>query len=190
LSTVPGSVYETLFDIATDQYGFVTQSQARERGIPAQRLVVMEDRGLLERRRHGLYRVVAMPVSSLDAYMEATLWPVGVSGVLSHETALDLHGLSDIMPAKIHIAVPRAHRTRRRVPAQYVLHREDLDPTDITSHEGVPIVTAAKAIREAHADHLGPALIRQAIDDGERVGKLSQRTAAELRVELLDETLA
>jgi predicted transcriptional regulator of viral defense system len=81
----------------------------------------MEDRGLLERRRHGLYRVAAMPASSLDPYMEAALWPVGVQGVLSHSTALELHGLSDLMPAKVHITVPRRHRTRRDVPSQYVL---------------------------------------------------------------------
>jgi predicted transcriptional regulator of viral defense system len=149
--------------------------------------VVLEDRGLLERRRHGLYRVVALPVSPLDGYMEATLWPVGVQGVLSDETALELHGLSDVSPAKIHITVPRRHRTRRSVPAQYVIHRRDLDPSDVTSHEGIPIVTTARAIRDAHAGHLGPALIRQAIDDGERLGKLSQAIADELREELLGE---
>jgi hypothetical protein len=66
----------------------------------------------------------------------------------------------------------------RRVPS-------DLDPGDVTSHEGIPIVTAARAIRDAHASHLGPALIRQAIDDGERLGKLSHAVAAELRAELL-----
>lgn len=184
---MPGSVYDAVFELGADNYGFVSQDQARGLGIPAQRLVVLEDRGLLERRRHGLYRVVALPVSPLDGFMEATLWPVGVQGVLSDETALELHGLSDVSPAKIHITVPRSHRTRRTVPAQYVIHRQDLDSGDVTSHEGIPIVTAARAIRDAHASHLGPALIRQAIDDGERLGKLSHSAAAELREELLDQ---
>jgi predicted transcriptional regulator of viral defense system len=182
---MPGSVYDAVFELGADNYGFVSQDQARELGIPAQRLVVLEDRGLLERRRHGLYRVVALPVTPLDSYMEATLWPVGVQGVLSDETALELHGLSDVSPAKIHITVPRSHRTRRAVPTQYVMHRHDLDPGEVTRHEGIPIVTAARAIRDAHASHLGPALIRQAIDDGERLGKLSQSAAAELREDLL-----
>ncbi len=185
MSNVPGSVYDAVFELGADNYGFVTQEQARASGIPAQRLVVLEDRGLLERRRHGLYRVVALPVSPLDSYMEATLWPVGVQGVLSDETALELHGLSDVSPAKIHITVPRSHRTRRAVPAQYVIHRHDLDAGDVTSYEGIPIVTAAQAIRDADASHLGPALIRQAIDDGERLGKLSQSAAAQLRQEML-----
>ena len=178
---MPGSVYDAVFELGADNYGFVSQDQAREIGIPAQRLVVLEDRGLLERRRHGLYRVVALPVSPLDSYVEATLWPVGVQGVLSDETALELHGLSDVSPAKVHITVPRRHRTRRTVPVQYVIRRADLDPGDVTSYEGIPIVTAARAIRDAHASHLGPALIRQAIGDGERLGKLSQPVAAPRR---------
>jgi predicted transcriptional regulator of viral defense system len=182
---MPGSVYDAVFELGVDNYGFVSQGQAREIGIPAQRLVVLHHRGLLERRRHGLYRVVALPATPLDSYMEATLWPVGVQGVLSDETALELHGLSDVNPAKIHITVPRRHRTRRAVPSQYVIHHQDLDPTDVTSHEGISIVTAARAIRDAHASHLGPAMIRQAIDDGERLGKLSQAVATELRKELL-----
>jgi predicted transcriptional regulator of viral defense system len=182
---MPGSVYDAIFALGVDSCGFVTQEQARELGIPAQRLVVLEDRGLLERRRHGLYRVVALPASPVDGYMEATLWPIGVQGVLSDDTALELHELSDVSPAKIHITVPRSHRTRRTVPTQYVVHRRDLDASEITRYEGIPIVTPARAIRDAHAGHLGPALIRQAIDDGERSGKLTGATAAELRRELL-----
>jgi len=48
LSNVPGSVYDAIFELGVDNYGFVSQGQAREIGIPAQRLVVLEDRGLLE----------------------------------------------------------------------------------------------------------------------------------------------
>ncbi len=182
---MPGAIYDAVFELAADNYGFVTQDHAHEVGIPSQRLVVLADRGLLERRRQGLYRVIALPASPLDSYMEATLWPVGVQGVLSDETALELYGLSDVSPAKIHITVPRRHRTRRAIPAQYVIHHRDLQPDEITSHEGIPIVAATRAIRDAHAGHLGPALIRQAIDDGERLGKLNPATATELRVELL-----
>jgi hypothetical protein len=49
------------------------------------------------------------PPSSLDAYMDAVLWPGrGVRDMLSHETALDLYGLSDVNPAKIDVTLPRA----------------------------------------------------------------------------------
>ena len=117
--------------------------------------------------------------------MEAALWPGrGVRGVLSHETALDLYALSDVNPARIDITLPRAYRIRRDVPAAYRIHHEDLPEGDVTVFEGIPIVTPARAIRQAHASHLGPALVGQAIDQGERNGRLTRREADELRREL------
>lgn len=40
-----------------------------------------------------------------QAYMAAALWPQGIQGVLTHDTALDLWDVSDVNPAKIHITV-------------------------------------------------------------------------------------
>jgi predicted transcriptional regulator of viral defense system len=37
--------------------------------------------------------------------MAAALWPQGIQGVLTHDTALDLWDVSDVNPAKIHITV-------------------------------------------------------------------------------------
>lgn len=182
---MPGFVYETLYEVAADQYGFVTADDAREEGIPTSRLVNMARRGALEHRSHGLYRVRAFPTSALDAYMEAALWPVGTRGVLSHETALDLHELSDVNPSKIHITVPTGHRPRRSVPGMYVIHHTALVPEEVTLFEGIPIVTPERAIRDSHASHLGPALIRQAIDDAVRRGLISAPRAELLRDELL-----
>jgi predicted transcriptional regulator of viral defense system len=154
-------------------------------GVDPINLVRMFQRGHLERRATGVYRMRLMPPNPLDAYMEATLWPGrGVRGVLSDETALELYGLSDVNPAKIDITVPRAHRIRRKIPATYRIHHEDLPEGDVTSFEGIPIVTPARAIRQVHASHAGPALVGQAIDHGERNGRLTRRAADELRREL------
>jgi predicted transcriptional regulator of viral defense system len=144
-------------------------------------LVRMSEHGTLERRGHGLYRLRYFPVSPLDSYMEATLWPRGTRGVLSHETALQLYELSDVNPSKIHLTVPREHRIRREIPALYRIHHETLADQDATFHEGMPIVTPAHAIRQSHAAHLGPALIGQAIDHGVSNGRLTRKEAAQLR---------
>lgn len=180
---MPGAAFNELADVAADQYGFVTQHDAHELGIQPMTLVRMSERGVLERCGHGLYRVRAFPVTRLDPYMAATLWPRGTRGVLSHETALDLYELSDVNPNKVHITVPRHHRIRREIPALYRVHHEDLDDADVTFYEGIPIVTAPRAIRQCHATHLGPALIGQAIDHGVSNGRLTRRQAAELRRE-------
>jgi predicted transcriptional regulator of viral defense system len=182
---MPGVVYSALADVANEQYGFLTPADARERDIDPINLVRMFERGHLERRATGVYRMRLTPPSRLDAYMEAVLWPGrGVRGVLSHETALDLYRLSDVNPAKIDLTLPSAHRIRREIPASYRIHHSDLAEDDVTSFEGIPIVTPARAIRQAHAANLGPALIGQAIDHGERDGRLTRREADELRREL------
>jgi predicted transcriptional regulator of viral defense system len=182
---VPGVVFTELADLANEQYGFLTPEDARELHIDPINLVRMFQRGHLERRATGLYRMRLTPPSPLDAYMEATLWPGrGVRGVLSHETALDLYGLSDVNATKIDLTLPRAHRIRREAPASYRIHHEDLAERDVTSFEGIPIVTPARAIRQAHEAHVGSALVAQAIDHGERDGRLTRRGAEELRREL------
>jgi len=181
---VPGAVFNQLADVAADQYGFVSQHDARELGIQPMTLIRMSEHGTLERRGHGLYRLRYFPASPLDSYMEATLWPRGTRGVLSHETALALYELSDVNPSKIHFTVPRDHRIRRDIPALYRIHHETLPDEAITFHEGIPIVTPDHAIRQSHAAHLGPALIGQAIDHGVSNGRLSRKAAAQLRREI------
>jgi hypothetical protein len=68
-----------------------------------------------------------------------------------------------------------------------VLHREDLEPADEHSFDGIPVVTAAKAIRQAHEQQLRRSLVEQAIDDAARNGWLRRREADQLRAELLDQ---
>ena len=145
-------------------------------------------RGDIERVTRGVYRLTRYPVSPLGQYMEAALWPQvrrpDAHGVISHESALAIYGLSDASPAKVHVTLPLAFRIRRAVPARLVLHYQDLTPTDVQQVNGVPVTTAARAIRDAHASHLGPALVRQAIRDGRRTGYLTLDDADRLEHEL------
>lgn len=181
LTTMPGTIYSDIADIAADQYGFVTTDDARDSGIDPHRLLEMARRGQIERCGTGIYRVPLIPSTALDSYMLATLWPRRAQAVISHDSALDLYGMSDVNPVKIHITVPRAHRPRRGIPQQYEIHREDLTPVETTSHEGIPIVTPGQAIRQAHAAHLSLDLLEQAIGDGQRQGLLARREAKELQ---------
>lgn len=178
---MPGKNYNALFEIATEQYGYVTVKDAAALGIPAKRVNEMADHGTLARIGHGVYRFVAFPPSPLDQMMEATLWPRPGRGVLSHETALDLHGLCDVNPAKVHITVPNRQRSNRKVPKLYVLHRRDLEESEKMLHEGIPIVTPARAILDGIEVHLRGDLLDQAIDTAQRRGLLrpAELTAVE-----------
>jgi predicted transcriptional regulator of viral defense system len=126
----------------------------------------------LERVSRGVYRLPFVSGGQMQAYMAAALWPQGVHGVLTHETALDLWEVSDVNPNKIHITVPRAHRPQRDIPKAYAIHREDLESADVTAIEGIPVVTLARAIRECDETHLGRDLLEQAARHGRGRGLL------------------
>jgi len=81
-----------------------------------------------------------------------------------------------------------SYRTHRKIPALYVLHREDVAEVDRGRVEGIAVVSAAKAIRQAHEQHVRGSSVEQAIDDAEREGWLRRRQADQLRGELLSQT--
>lgn len=176
--------FATVHEIALDQFGYFTTEQARRAGVSPHAVLMMCRRGTIERLAQGLYRNPLVPATTLGPYMAASLWPHGVRGVLSHQTALELLGLSDTDPGKIHLTLPTTFRIRRATPGQYVIHHADLTPGDVTAVEGIPVTTAARAIRDCHANHISPALLRQAIEDGLENGRLSRRDAAPLSQEL------
>lgn len=178
---MPGELFDKLAELASDQYGYVTQSDARELDIERSALVKMAHRGAIEHVSYGLYRVKLFPRTQFDPYMEAVLWPAGVRGVISHASALVLYELSNVNPSKIHMCVPSSHRPRRAIPREYEVHRENLDPDEVSKYEGIPIVTAEKAIVQAHSAALGPELVGQAIDAAYSSGMLSKAAAARLR---------
>ena len=182
---MPSTIYNAIAELAADQYGYVTPRDVRNLGFDPERLGELRKRNQLEWVARGVYRVPLIPATPLDPYMLATLWPQGTRGTISHATALDLYGLSDVNPEKIHITVRTDHRPRRGTPRQYVVHHEDLDASEKTYYEGIPIVTPAKAIRQAAQDHIGPALVRQAIDDGRRRGLIRKAEASQLHSDLL-----
>jgi len=183
-----GKLYRAVYEIAEGQQGYFTASQVIAAGVPGAHLPDMLRRGVVERVSRGVYRLAAYPRPATAQYMEASLWPGSHSrdfqGVISHESALAFHELSDASPSKIHITVPRSLRIRRAVPRYLLVHHADLDPTEIEWHDGMPVTTPVRTIRDAHAAHAGPALLRQAIDDARRRGLIPAREAEALEAEL------
>jgi hypothetical protein len=178
-----------LYDIAESQLGYFTAAQARAAGIHQVRLIQLHQSGDIERVSRGVYRLARFPVSPLGQYMEAALWPQvrrpEARAIISHVSALALHELSEVSPAKIHITLPPDLRLRRAVPPQLVLHFAPLAPDDVQVVEGVPVTTVARTIRDVNAAHLGPALVRRAIADGRRTGRLTYDEADRLTRDLL-----
>lgn len=177
---MPGRVFTQVLALAAEQNGLVRTRDVRDMGIDPRRLNDYARRGLAERVSHGLYRIDLVPRDDLDEFARAVAWPDG-SGVLSHETALDLHELCDVSPGHIDITVPRGYRTHREVPARYRLHRRELEDADQTWIGTVPIVTPARAITDGIELALRATLVDQAIDTAARQALITTGQEAQLR---------
>lgn len=184
ISTMPTGRFNELAELAGEQFGLVTLADAHSVGYAPEYISRLVARGQLQRVSRGVYRIPFLAGGEMAAYMAAVLWPQGVRGVLTHETALDLWDVSDTNPSKIHVTVPRSHRPQRAVPDAYVIHREDLDPDELTTIDGVPVVRLQSAIRQCARDGLGADLLDQALRRSRGRGLLSSREHTQLRREL------
>src|SRR5262245_47209826 len=121
--------WDRLFEVASSQEGLFTTEQALGAGYSPQLLVHHVRAGRIRRLRRGIYRVVHYPVGEHEELVELWLW-TQQQGVLSHQTALALHNLSDVLPSRVHLTVPTAWRGRRlRVPRGVVLHHANVPPS-------------------------------------------------------------
>lgn len=180
---MPGKVFLEVLEIAREQHGFVRAADLREIGVDPKRLGDYRRRGLADHLGYGVYRLRIVPPGEWDEYMLASVWPAG-RGVLSHETALDLHELCDVNPNHVDITVPEGYRTHRQVPAAYRLHARGLQTDEITSVQGVPVVTPMRAIADGIASGLRLTLVEQAIENGERQAAIHAEAAEDLRARL------
>ena len=163
---------DELWEIATTQHGFVTAQQATEAGIGKQALQMLVHRGTLERAAHGVYRFPNYPIGEHDQLALAVLWTRVPEAALSHETALDAYGISDVNPNRIHLTVGKHRRFRRTGGEDYVVHYEDLDAKQIGWWQEIPTVTPATAIEQCIAYGTPTYLLRQAIERGHAQGYL------------------
>jgi predicted transcriptional regulator of viral defense system len=177
---------DDLWDVAVDQYGFVTAADAHRLGVPVVELGKLAARGKLQRVAYGLYRFAEWPAGPRDHLMEAVLWTRDPDAVLSHDTALDVYELSDLNPDRIHVTVPRRVKglRRRHPPAAYVVHYEDLTPAQRGYWEQIPIVTVPTAIDQCIASGVRTDLVRQAIAAARAQGLIDPATAERQRAAL------
>jgi len=76
------------------QAGYVTTKQAAEAGYSTHLLRKHIHAGRATRHRRGIYRLVHFPAGEHEELVTAWPWSEQ-AGVISHQTALSLHGLCD-----------------------------------------------------------------------------------------------
>jgi predicted transcriptional regulator of viral defense system len=153
--------WQALYDVAASQEGLFTTQQAAAAGYSPPLLAHHQKVGRIVRVRRGIYRLVHFPQGEQEELVTAWLW-TDTQGVLSHQTALSLHGLSDVLPAQIHLTLPLSWRQRRfRVPRGFVLHYADVSPSDRTWIGAVSVTSARRTLNDCAIAGLSPDLLRQ-----------------------------
>ncbi len=160
-------VLDVVQSIAGEQSGLFTARQAADEGVSYPALSMLARRGRLERPARGVYRFPIWPTDDREQYFLGLLWLQANRtlpwAVISHESALELYGLTNLNPAVIHVSVPRATRSVRDVPAWLRIHREDIPIGDRWEERKVPCVIVPRAIEDI-AD-LGFDRVHEAVSD-------------------------
>jgi predicted transcriptional regulator of viral defense system len=173
--------WQTLYDIAAAQEGQFTTQQAAAAGYSRPLLDHHQKAGRLTRIRRGIYRLVHFPPGEQEELVTAWLW-TDSQGVISHQTALSLQGLSDLLPSQIHLTLPLNWRRRRfRVPHGYLLHYADVPPRDRTWLGAVPMTAVRRTLNDCAAAGLSPDLLRQASRQATGRGLVSQSELTEVK---------
>ncbi len=172
--------WDRLYETAAGQQGMFTTKQAAESGYSPQLLVHHTRAGKTARVRRGIYRLVHFPPGEHEELVIAWLWSER-SGVLSHQTALRLHGLSDVLPAHVHLTVPSAWRHRRfRLPPDVVLHHADVAAEDRAWFGAVPVTTPRRTLSDCAKQGLSPEVLGQAARQALRRGLVAHSELAEV----------
>jgi hypothetical protein len=177
---------DELFAIAEGQQGYFTSRQATNAGYQLGSQAHHVKSGNWVRAERGIYRLTRFPQSSEEQLVIYALWSRNrkgePEGVYSHQTALSIHELSDLNPAKLHMTVPAAFRRTAKTPALLVLHRANLNQKDIEPREGFAVTRPLRSVADlAVAESTSQDIVEQALIEGRRRGIITAREVLELR---------
>ena len=189
----PQANAQALYKVAAGQGGYFTAAQARAAGYEYSQQHYHCNRGNWQRVERGIFRLRDFPPGEREDLIRWSLWSRNQKGVpqavISHDTALTVHNLSDVMPGRVHLTVPRGFR--KRLPAGCILHFASLTEEEIESRPGYSVTTplrtlidvAGSALSQEHLD----AAVREALERGlvfrSRLGTARCEPATRMRLE-------
>lgn len=162
---------ERLFHTASEQGGYFTAAQAQAAGYSWALLAHHSKSGRFIRVRRGLYRIREYPSSPRENVVAAQLAAGADVALVSHESALDILGLSDVVPEVVHLTVPRSRRYRP-TSAGVAVHTttRPISGDEVVVRDGIRVSAPARAIVDAADAGTAPeqilAAIAQALDRG------------------------
>lgn len=141
-----------LFEIADRQQGFFTSKQAEECGFSRSNFHLKIKSGEWINIIRGIYKLAYYQSYDRPELALWSLWSRGKNGipkgVWSHETAMDIHNISDIMHSKLHMIVPKGFRRRGEIPKNIQIHFSDISKQDIEERQGYSVTTPIRTLTD------------------------------------------
>lgn len=168
----PRATERALRELAADQGGYFTAGQALTLGYTYRQQHFHRQRASWRAVDRGLFRLPDFPASPHEDLIRWSLWSRDQRGriqaVVSHETALAVHEIGDIMPRAAHLTVSRGFR--KLIPKGIVLHRGEVSPSEREQHTGFWVTTPLRTLLDVAESALSPehltAAIRDALERG------------------------
>lgn len=155
---------DCLFSTASSQHGYFTAAQAQACGFSWERLSNTVRTGRFQRIYRGIYRLRDYPDYPREGVVAAWLAAGQESAVVSHESALDLLELSDVIPYAIHLTVPRSRRNLPRLPGVRVhTTTRPFGPLDVVTRDGMRVTSPARTILDTAEYGTAPEQVEMAI---------------------------
>jgi predicted transcriptional regulator of viral defense system len=153
-----------LFEVASEQGGYFTTEQARRCGYSGPLLTHHIKSGRFVHVRRGLYRFRDYPSSPREDVLAAWLALGKDTAAVSHESALELLGLSDVIPEAAHVTVPRSRRNLPQLPGVKIhTTMRKLRADDVTYRDGMVVTSPTRSILDAAQAGTGPEQIERAV---------------------------
>jgi len=150
--------------MASEHGGYFTAAQARACGFSWALLSHHVKSAHFIRVRRGLYRFREYPSSPREHVLAAWLAVGRDVAVVSHESALDLLGLSDVIPDAVHLTVPRSRRNLPSIPGVRVhTSVRPLRSDERVVRDGIVLTSAARSILDAAEAGMAPEQVEMAV---------------------------
>lgn len=174
---------DEILEIAKVQKGYVATYQAPE--VSPQLFAHHESAGNLERVARGIYRVEMLPHAENEEFVIAYLWS-RQRGVISHESALSIYQISDVLPKRTHVTLPWEDKPVRRAKPDWItVHFDEVGDDDRQWHDVIPITTPERTLIDMAADAVDPELFDRALTEAKKRGLVQPDFEARLIRELI-----
>lgn len=176
----PNDNQRRVYELAENQGGYFTARQAATLGYGASKRNYHVGAGNWIREARGIFRLALFPTPDRPDLILWWLWSCDRSGhplgVYSHSTALTLHDLTDLMPARIDMIVPKRFRRGAPIPRVLNLHYADLRQEEIEKIDYVPVTTAFRTLLDLwRFGGITQEILRSAFEEAKDQGKITKR---------------